>query len=155
MKRSILLSLIIVISSLTVFSQGNVEEVDYYQSIFGMAKKNIVSLFVEAEGAAKQEFWILYDEYEIARKELGKKRLELLESYAENYLTLDDLKTDELIMAMATQKKSLDKLIVKYYKKMKKSAGIKPAAQFYQLENWLLSAIRLEILESIPFIGEF
>jgi hypothetical protein len=37
---------------------------------------------------------------------------------------------------------------------MSKTVGIKPAAQFYQLENYLLSAIRLEILDNIPFIGE-
>jgi hypothetical protein len=154
MKKSILCTIVFAIVYMTTYSQGNTEEIDYYQSIFGMEKKNIVSLFVEVEGAAAQEFWTLYDEYEIARKEFGKKRLELMESYAENYLTMDDPKTDELIMAMATQKKSLDKLIVKYYKKMKKSAGVKPAAQFYQLENWILSAIRLEILENIPFVGE-
>ncbi len=154
MKKSILSTIVIAIVSMTLYSQGNVEEVDFYQSIFGMAKKNIVSQFVEVEGAAEQEFWTLYDEYEIARKELGKRRIELLESYAENYLTLDDPMTDELIMAMATQKKSLDKLIVKYYKKLKKSAGVTPAAQFYQLENWLLSSIRVEILESVPFVGE-
>ena len=139
---------------MTAFSQGNVEEVDYYQSIFGMVKKDIVASFIKVEGQAGDTFWYLYDEYELARKELGKKRLLLLDSYAENYLTLDDLKTDELIRAMAAQKKSLDKLIDKYYKRMKKSAGVKPAAQFYQIENWFLSAIRLEVLESIPFVGE-
>lgn len=154
MKKGILISIVVALVSINAYSQGSVEEVDFYQSVFGMAKKNITELFVEVDGPAKQEFWTLYDEYEVARKELGKTRLKLLNAYAENYLTLDATKTDELITAMATQKKNLDKLIVKYYKKMKKSAGVKPAAQFYQLENWLLSAIRLEIMENIPFIGE-
>lgn len=154
MKKIFLSTIAIVIASMSVYSQSNVEEIEYYQSAFGMVKKDIVSLFVEVEGPEEQAFWTLYDEYELARKEYGKKRLELMESYAENYLTMDDVKTDELIMAMSVQKKGLDKLIVKYYKKMKKTAGIKPAAQFYQLENWLLSSIRLQILESIPFVGE-
>ena len=30
-------------------------------------------------------FWKLYDEYEIQRKELGKKRIDLMEQYANNY----------------------------------------------------------------------
>jgi hypothetical protein len=37
---------------------------------------------------------------------------------------------------------------------MEKAAGVKAAAQFYQLEAYLLSVIRASILENIPFIGE-
>ena len=155
MKKIILFGIVIALVAMTANSQSLKEEVDYYQSIFGMAKKDVVASFVEVEEPVAVAFWTLYDEYEVSRKELGKIRLELLIAYAENYLTMDATVTDELILAMATQKKNLDKLIVKYYKKMKKSAGVKPAAQFYQLENYFLSAIRLEILESIPFIGEF
>ena len=140
--------------TLNVFPQSNAEVVDYYQSVFGMAKKELVSGFMDLEGYAEAEFWELYDQYETARKELGDNRLKLLETYAESYLTLDDAKTDEIIMSMVSQKKNLDNLIVTYYKKMKKSVGIKPAAQFYQIENYILTAIRLDIMENIPFIGE-
>jgi hypothetical protein len=69
-------------------------------------------------------------------------------------MSLNDTRTDEIIKDIAIQKKSLDKLIFKYYKKMSKMVGVKPAAQFYQLENYLLNAIRMAILENIPFIGE-
>ncbi|MGB5692473.1 MAG: hypothetical protein WBM43_07715, partial [Flavobacteriaceae bacterium] len=75
--------------------------------------------------------------------------------YANNYGAMNDEKTDELMKAVRTQKKSLDKLIDKYYKKIKKSSGSKIAAQFYQLENYILGAIRLEILDNIPFFDEF
>ena len=50
--------------------------------------------------------------------------------------------------------KNVDGLIVKYYDKIKKSVGVKQAAQFYQLEGYLLSATRIFILGNIPFIGE-
>ena len=55
---------------------------------------------------------------------------------------------DELGKPIAT-------LFYTYYKKIKKSSGSKEAAQFYQLENYILSAIRLEILSNIPFFDEF
>ena len=64
-------------------------------------------------------------------------------------------KTDELMKAVMAQKKSLDKLIDKYYKKIKKSSGSNVAAKFYQLENYILGAVRLEILGTIPFFDEF
>jgi len=47
-----------------------------------------------------------------------------------------------------------DKLLATYYKKMEKAAGVRAAAQFFQLEVYLLSAIRLTVMDNIPFIGE-
>ena len=47
-----------------------------------------------------------------------------------------------------------DQLISTYHLKIEKAAGAKAAAQFFQLELYLLSAIRTAILENIPFIGE-
>jgi len=37
---------------------------------------------------------------------------------------------------------------------MSKDSGVKPVAQFYQLEIYLLSTIRASLVEGIPFIGE-
>jgi transcription termination factor NusB len=135
------------------FAQSMQEEVDMYQAVFGMEKKALTMAFLDNEGDAA--FWTLYDEYEVQRKLLGQKRLQILMNYANNYGVIGDEETDQLMKVVMTQKKSLDKLIDKYYKKIKKSSGSKPAAQFYQLENYVLSAIRLEILDTIPFFDEF
>ena len=156
MKKILFFAVVLFMGAASSFAQTGTDtnEVDYYQSLFGMAKKTLVSEFVDLKDYPADQFWALYDAYEAERKELGKSRLELLENYAKNYLTLDEAKTDELVKQMDVQKKNLDKLIFKYYKKMSSAVGTKPAAQFYQMENYLLSAIRLAILESIPFIGE-
>jgi hypothetical protein len=133
-------------------SQSNKEEIEYIQAVFGMEKKAALAEFIDLE--SDTPFWALYDEYETQRKELGKARLDLLEKYVNNYENISDVVTDDLIKQMQAQKKSLDKLIDTYYKKTKKTAGSKAAAQFYQFENYMLSAVRLEVLKSIPFIGE-
>lgn len=137
----------------TVMAQSNNEELDYYQSIFGMDKKAIVADFLEIE--SDNPFWTLYDEYETKRKELGKRRIGVLQNYAENYDRLDDEKYDEVIATMISLRKSTDKLTDEYYKKIKKVSGSKIAAQFFQLEGFFLSQIRASIMEEIPFIGEF
>ena len=54
----------------------------------------------------------------------------------------------------SAQYKEYDKIIQKYYKSIKKSCGIKPAAQFFQIEAYFQSAIRKTIFENIPLIGE-
>jgi hypothetical protein len=154
MKKSLVFLFASALFAGVMFAQTYEEEVDFYQSVFGEGKKAIVAEFIELDESAVNGFWSVYDEYEAARKVLGQSRLELLDDYADSYLELTDEKTDELVKSMVKQKKSLDKLIVRYYKKMKKTSGSKAAAQFYQLENYFLSAIRMEILDNIPFIGE-
>lgn len=152
-KLTLLLS--VLLGSLSAFSQTNIEEIEFYQSLFGMEKKAIVSSFISLEGEASDAFWTQYDEYEIARKLNGQKRLELLSKYANSYLKLDDATSDALVSESMKITKEHSKLINKYYKRMKKAAGSKAAAQFFQLENYFHSAIRTSLMEEIPFIGEF
>jgi hypothetical protein len=154
MKKRVLVTLLSVIAIVTIQAQTNKEEVELFQSVFGMEKKAIVAEFVQVEGEMGEAFWSLYDAYETERKELGLHRLELLNEYVTSYDQMSTEKMDELVTKMIKQKSSTDKLMTKYYKKMKSAAGSKPAAQFFQIENYFSSAIRLSIYENIPFIGE-
>lgn len=154
MKKTLLTTLMVA-SACFAFSQSNKEEVDLVQSVFGMEKKSMAAEFIKLEGAQKDAFWTAYDEYETKRKDLGKKRIDLLNRYASSYATLDDASTDQIIKDMMKLSDENDKLISSYYNKIKKGSGVKAAAQFFQFENYILSKIRSEIMENIPLIGEF
>lgn len=154
MKKSVLLFGLLT-ACISVFSQSNLEEIEFYQSIFGMEKKTIVSSFISLEGGTAEAFWSQYDEYESARKANGQKRLELLSKYANSYLNLDDATSDALVAESMKITKEHTKLINKYYKSMKKVAGSRVAAQFFQLENYFHGVVRTSLMEEIPFIGEF
>jgi hypothetical protein len=157
MKKSILSFLSVLFISLlfsqTINAQTNKEETDFFQSIFGMEKKAIVAEFLNIDDT--NPFWTLYDEYETERKELGQARLILLTSYVENYDVLTNDQYDEVIADMITLRKSTDKLMDRYHKKIKKASGSKIAAQFFQIEGYFLTQIRAAIFEEIPYIGEF
>lgn len=129
------------------------EETDLIQSIFGMEKKAVVADFIGVENG--DPFWALYDEYEIKRKALGKERFTALSNYVENYDSYDNATYDKTIATMISLQKRTDKLIGQYYKKIKKTSGSKVAAQFFQLEEYILTQIRAGIFEGIPMIGEF
>lgn len=150
--RAIPVIFLAMVLSIMVNAQSDKDEVEYIQAVIGMQKKVAFAEFTQLDN--NDPLWELYDMYEIQRMELGRTRLDLLEKYANNYVDIGDVVTDDLIKRMQIQKKGLDKLIDQYYKKIKKASGSKVAAQFYQFENYILSAIRLEVLESIPFIGE-
>ncbi len=152
MKQLLMIAALFVSSF--AFGQSAKEELDLIQSIYGMEKKDIVAEFVKVDGTMKDAFWKTYDAYEMERKELGKQRVALLEKYAMNYGTMDDATTDALIKEMNSLGMKNDKLISTYYGKMKKAGGVKAAAQFVQIESYLLSSIRVAIMDEIPFIGE-
>ena len=143
---------ILVFTTTSIFAQTQQEEIDYYQSIFGMEKKLVVAAFLDLE--ENDPFWSVYNEYEQGRKELGQKRFKLIVDYAENYDNLTDEKTDELVKTNQDIRNSTTKLLNKYYKKVKKVSGSKTAAQFYQIENYFIIAITAQIYSTIPLVGE-
>jgi hypothetical protein len=124
------------------------------QNMFGKEKKEIVAAGMNIPTDKQAAFWGLYDEYEDARKSLGRERIELIKSYADKYATLDDKTADALMKQKMTWLNNYSKMQGKYYKKMSKLVGGMNASRFFQLEDYLENNIRLGIQESIPFIGE-
>ena len=154
MKRFLFFAICSMISLLSI-AQSNKEDIDMIQAIYGKEKKAIVADFIMPSDDAKtKSFWTLYDSYETERKALGKKRIALLEKYAGIYDANDDKATDGIMLETMALQKQVDGIISTYYGKIKKSVGVKQAAQFYQLESYLLSATRIYVLGSIPFIDE-
>ncbi|PTX42851.1 hypothetical protein C8P64_1373 [Christiangramia gaetbulicola] len=150
MKKILLLALVLLFS-LNGFAQLSADEVEYIQSIFGMEKRAAIEEMLDPDENA-DSFWKLYDQYELERKDLGKNRIDLLEKYAENYESMSNEDVDNLIKESMDLSMKTDKLINKYYKKIKNEVGSVPAAQFYQIEHYLLSEIRAAILGEMDLI---
>jgi len=150
MKNYLLIIIALLVSNFA-FTQSD-EEVDLVQSLFGMEKKEVVADFVQPSGAEKETFWKLYDEYEIQRKELGKQRLEVLNIYAAEYLTMTNEQADEWTIKAVDLQKKTDALIVTYYGKIKIETDAILATQFYQIENYILTYIRMNVLQDVPFV---
>ena len=151
MKKYILIIAALFLASFA-YSQSNKEEVDLYQAAFGMDKKAVVADFVKPSPAQKDAFWKLYDEYETQRKAFGKERIELLKQYADNYLTMTGEQADAWSKKVMELQKKTDNLITTYYTKVKAISDGIVATQFYQIENYILTAIRMQVLENVPFL---
>jgi hypothetical protein len=122
------------------------------QAAFGMDKKAAVAEFVKPSPAQKDAFWKLYDEYETQRKELGKQRITLLEQYAKQYQTMTSEQADAWTKKIMDLQKKTDNLITTYYGKVRSASDGIVALQFYQIENYILAAIRAQVLEQVPFV---
>ena len=151
MKKHILIIAALFLASFA-YTQSNKEEVDLMQAAFGMDKKTVVADFVKPSPAQKDAFWKLYDEYETQRKELGKQRIELLKQYANQYQTMTSEQADAWTKKVIDLQKKTDNLIVTYYGKVKAVTDGIVATQFYQIEGYILTAIRMQVLENVPFL---
>ena len=149
MKKIVLL-LAAVFAVTLLKAQSDKEEIDLMQATFGMQKKEMMKEFVKLNDSQKDAFWKLYDEYETARKELGKQRIDLLKDYAKNFDKMTNESADVWTAKVIDLSKKTDDLIVTYYNKIKKVTSPLVALQFYQVEGYILSGIRLSILEQLP-----
>ena len=154
MKKLFTLLTVLFLGLQAGLAQTDVEEIDFIQSIIGVEKKSVVSDFIQVDPAAQAEFWKLYDAYEAQRKTIGKDRISLLKEYADKYDGMTPDQTDALLAKAQKIRNSNNKLIDTYHKKIKKVAGSKAAAQFYQLENYFQAAVQMELYDNIPLIGE-
>jgi hypothetical protein len=151
MKKYMFIIAVSLMTSFT-FAQSNTEEVDLIQAAFGMAKKDIVSAFVQPSASQGEAFWKLYDEYEAQRKVLGKERIALIEQFAQQYESMTGEQADAWTTKVIALQTKTDKLIATYYKKIKGISDGLVATQFYQVESYILTGIRMELLSEIPFV---
>ena len=140
--------------SITLFAQTNNDEIELLQTIYGMEKKAVVAGFIKIDEAKKEAFWALYDSYEAERKSQGKAYIKILQRYVEKYDNLNDENAATLMKDNLKHRKQTEKLLAKYYKQFTKLVGAKQAAQFFQLESYFLNINRVQLMETIPFIGE-
>lgn len=151
------LSLILIMATATFSSYAQSsfkEDVEVVQSLYGKSKSELVKQYMNLSDAQSTAFAKVYDNYETERKSLGQTKFQLINDYASNYETLTDAKADELVKGTLKNHIAYEKLYTKTYNQAKKAIGAINAAKFIQLEVYLQTIIRSEILESIPFIGE-
>ena len=151
MKKYILIIAALFLASFA-YTQSNKEEIDLVQAAFGMDKKAIVADFVQLSDSQKDAFWTIYDEYETKRKEYGRERIDLLKQYAEQYMTMTSEQADTWTKKVMELQVKTDKLIATYYEKIKGVSDGVVATQFYQIENYILAMIRMQILQEVPFL---
>lgn len=154
MKKLFLIAISIVFA-VALHAQTNTDEVALVQSAFGMTKQQMVKDFMKLSETEATAFWPIYDEYEAARKEMGKKRIANISDYADNYAKLTDDKAAELINKSFSIQGEFAKLQQKTFKKLSKSLSPLRAAQFTMFESYIENSIRTEIMDEVPLIGEF
>jgi hypothetical protein len=152
--KTIILLAICSVFAIAVQAQSNTDEVALIQSAYGMSKQQLIADHMRIPEAQSVKFWQIYDEYEIARKEIGKKRADNIMLYANTFLSLTNQDAAKLVKTSLSINTAFTRLWDKTFTKMSKATSPVTAAQFIQIEMFLENMIRAKISVSIPLIGE-
>jgi len=146
--------IVLLFMSSFVMAQSNKEDIDIIQSAFGKDKKDLVKDYMELPGKDSAAFWKLYDEYEDKRKVIGRERINLLEQYANEYQNLDNAKAEKLATGILNNDAKYNTLHQTYFKKFSTILGARNAAKFLQLEMYVQTYVRANVMREIPLIGD-
>jgi len=117
------------------------------------ARRTLFESNITLTDAQKDPFWAIFNEFEKERGAVTGKTLQLVQTYAANFSTL----TNDQLMQMlkevtANSKKQID-LRAKYAEQIAKKVDPRIGTRFYQIDDYLTTAARLEVLDKIPFVG--
>ena len=151
--KTFLLAFPLLFISFVNFGQTN-EEIELIKEIFRMEKKAVVDAYLDLSEEDAAAFAPIYEEYEQARRTTAQRRIDLIQDYANKYATLTDEDADQLVKNFFSIQKESMALRKKYYKKVKKVLNAKAATTFLQIEEYIQTAIRMSLMEVIPFVED-
>jgi hypothetical protein len=109
-------------------------------------------MVLSAEDSAK--FWAIYSDYDAELTKLNDQRVANIKEYARTYTQMTDEEADKLIQNSLSYRKQRSELFAKTYDRVKQSLGGMTAARFAMVEDQLLLLIDLQIVSSLPVVGQ-
>lgn len=151
MKKSIL-TIAAIFFCAVAFAQAT--ETELVRSAFKLEKKAAVAEFLQLSDADAAKFWPIYEKYEQERTVVGTRRIQLIESYVDKYLTMDEASVDKLVKESASIQKKEIALREKYYELVKKNISTSVASRFYQVEDVINVTVRMKLYEELPMLNK-
>jgi hypothetical protein len=109
-------------------------------------------MVLNAQDSAK--FWPIYSEYDAALTKLNDQRIAIIKEYAHAYNQITDDDADKLVQNSMAYRKQRAELFAATYAKVKQALGAVTAARFAMVEDQLLLLIDLQIVSSLPVVGQ-
>ena len=152
MKKTVLVSLAIIFSSVQLFAQTEDDYIEIVRDVLKTEKKVAIAEVMELSDTESAPFWELYNEYNYELSKVQNQRVALIKDFAANYEKMTDEKADELWSSLLSYQQKALKLKKKYYGKFKKIMPAGKAAMYFQAENKIEALINASMAMEIPFI---
>lgn len=151
MKRIILMITFILYAFLTQ-AQTSDDYIELARDILKTEKKAAIAEEMDLSDTEITPFWELYNEYNSKLSQTQNQRVTLIKNYAQNYETMTDEKSDEIMKSFFKYQQDIIKLKKSYYGRFKKILPTAKAARYFQLENKIQALVDAELAMQIPLI---
>jgi hypothetical protein len=126
---------------------------DRARQVLSTARRDIIEATMDLTDAQKDSFWTIYDQYEKERAPSSERQIQLIQTYTTDFSTLTNDQMMKMVKeASSNQKRQID-LRTKYAEQMAKKVDPKVGARFYQIDDYITTAVRMDVLDNIPFVG--
>ena len=152
--KIILLSVFFVCATLITYAQTSDEEAEAIVNLLGVQKKEAVRQLVAVSDKDSVAFWKSYNEYQEENKKTAKGRINIYERTVQAYKNMTPAIADSLAKRFFEIRNGQEKIIEKYYNKIRLATNPITAFEFYQAETYLLTQMRASIMQQVPTYGE-
>jgi hypothetical protein len=121
--------------------------------VLSSARRDVVEQAMGLTMEQKDAFWTIYNQYEKEPTVLSQQALQMVENYVTNFTTMPKEDMVKMMTASSVNQKKIVDVRTKYASEMAKKLGPEVGVRFYQIDDYLTTAARLDVLDDIPFIG--
>ena len=153
MKKTILFAFLLAIGFQS-FSQVSSTEQELIKSYFKLTKMALVENAMALSEENGAIFWPLYKQYDVEASKLNQYRIDYLNDYVAQVDNITNEQVDAFLKQANAYNKKMTSLKSKYYKQMKKELSSKIAIRFMLVEEYIQTAVKYELLETLPWVGD-
>jgi hypothetical protein len=128
-------------------------DLETYRSLISAERRAVMGANIGLEIGRRARFFEIYDVFDRDRAPLDAERFSLLKRYTASYTSLSDPQAMALVRAMASLQTREIELRSRHAGQVEKALGGKVAARFYQVDDVVTTAARLNSLQGIPLVG--
>jgi hypothetical protein len=139
-------------ASAQTVSMGNLDE-GMYRDMVTEQRRNVVAANVALGFAERERFWKIYDEYVKEREPIEKERFSILQRFAQTGAAMSDDQAMALALASGRLQIAEVQLRLKYAEELRRKMSGRVAARFFQLDDYVTTALRANSLQGIPLVA--
>ena len=145
------LALPIILLGAPSLAQSVADEVELVRSIVQTERKVIVAGNMKLSEAESEAFWPVYNEFEVAMRAVGDRRIKVLTQLAKEFETLTDQQALDLLGQYSDFQQERVKVRKSFVKFTKVLSG-KQVTRFYQIDSKIDTMIDFDIARTVPLV---
>ena len=124
-----------------------------YRAVVTEERRNVFAANVGLGPEERERFWKIYDQYVKEREPVEKERFSLLQRYAQGGAVISDDQALALALVSGRIQILEVQLRLKYTEELRRKMSGRVAARFFQIDDYVTTAMRANSLPAIPLVS--